>query len=264
MSNQQSPPVILVFSAHDPSGAAGIQADIESINRNGGRCISVITSVTAQNTREFHSILPQDIVNFSKQTELLVSDIPVNACKLGLIGSALLVDAIADILLNLDQKIPVIVDPVLHSGTGANLTDQGIIDTMNRRLLPMTTIITPNLKEAFYLTGKSNKAAAANDLIDKGCQAVLITGTEQASPRVINTLYINGKKSTDYPWERLPGTYHGSGCTLAAAISAQLARGKDIETAVQAAQDFTWHSLKYGIKLGKSQFHPNRNFYKQS
>ncbi len=260
MSSQPSPPVVLVFSAHDPSGAAGIQADIESINQNGGRCISVITAVTTQNTEEFRSILPQDIVNFRNQTELLVSDISVNACKLGLIGSALLVDSIADTLLNLDKKIPLIVDPVLHSGTGANLSNENIIDVINRRLLPMTTIITPNMKEAFQLTGKSNKATAASDLIAKGCQAVLITGTDQTSPRVINTLYLDGEKAIEFPWERLPGMYHGSGCTLASAISAHVAQGKDIETAVQVAQEYTWHTLKHGIKLGKLQLHPNRNF----
>jgi len=255
----EPPPVVLAFSAHDPGGAAGIQADIESINRNGGRCVSVITAVTAQNTTTFASILPQNTINFRKQTDLLLADITVAACKIGLIGSTLLITEIADVLTRLG-RLPVVLDPVLHAGTGTELATDETVEAMLELLIPVATVLTPNLKEALRLTGKSNKESAAKYLLEQGCHSVLITGADQSSPAVINTLYVKEQDPVDFEWQRLPGTYHGSGCTLASAIAAQLARGKDVRTAVELAQEYTWHTLKHGYRIGKSQFHPDRNY----
>ncbi len=252
-------PVTLVFSAHDPSGAAGIQADIESINHNSGRCVSVLTALTAQNTAEFACILPQQADEFARQAGLLLADIPVHACKTGLIGHPELVVEIARILHEL-QDLPTVVDPVLHAGTGARLATAEIIDAYLEYLLPLTTVLTPNSKEALALSGRQKQADAARYLLEQGCHSVLITGADDSSPKVVNTLYQAGQTPVEYQWDRLPGTYHGSGCTLAAAIAARLALREDVQTAVENAQAYTWESLAHAISIGRAQLHPDRNF----
>jgi hydroxymethylpyrimidine/phosphomethylpyrimidine kinase len=253
------PPVVLAFSAHDPSGAAGVQADIESINRNGGRCVSVLTALTAQNTGIFESILPQPVADFRQQSRLLLADININAIKIGLIGSPALADEIADIIAG-HPDLPVVFDPVLHAGSGAELATTELIHHLKQGLIPLTTVLTPNLKEAQRLTGVNDKDQAAQVLLQLGCRSVLITGADQATDRVINSLYQADTAPIHFDWERLPGIYHGSGCTLAAAIAAQLAQNKNIVEAVDHAQQYSWYALKHGIQLGKSQLHPDRNY----
>lgn len=253
------PAVVLVFSAHDPSGAAGVQADIESINRNGGRCVSVLTAMTAQNTGAFETIVPQPAADFRKQARLLLADISINAFKIGLIGSSALVEEIAAIISR-HTSLPVVLDPVLHAGTGTELASADIIASLKQRLIPLTTVLTPNMKEALRLTGTNDKDSAAQALLELGCQSVLITGADQATDRVINSLYRPNTDPVHFEWERLPGVYHGSGCTLAAAIAAQLAQNRDLFEAVKNAQQYCWQTLKHGLQLGKSQLHPDRNF----
>lgn len=250
-------PVILTLSGHDPTGAAGVQADMESIHANGGRCISVITVLTSQNTARFDQIIPQDPINFRNQVELLLADIPVNACKIGLIGSVELVNVIAGLIKTMGN-IPLVIDPVLRSGTGASLSDTGIIDGYLTRLIPLASVITPNLAEAHQLSGEKDPAAAAGTLLDTGCLNVLITDTKPDTKTVVNILYSPGEKPGVIEWERLPGVYHGSGCTLSATIAAGLAQGLDMRAAVEMAQSFTWESLKRGEKLGRGQLHPQR------
>jgi len=262
-TSSKSVPVVLAFSAHDPTGAAGIQADIETINRNAGHCISVITAMTAQNTGSFNALLPQSPAAFRQQADLLLADINVNVCKIGLIGSALLVAEIAAIL-DLQKNLPLILDPVLRAGSGESVASDEIICALRSQLLPRTTVLTPNLQEALRLTGKASREAAAQDILGTGCRSVLITGADESTASVINTFYTEDQDPVQFEWERLPGTYHGSGCTLAAAIAVLLARGIDVITAVRQAQQYTWHSLKYGYLLGKSQYHPDRNYMARS
>lgn len=254
----EHPPVVLVFSAHDPSGAAGIQADIESINRNGARCVSVLTATTTQNTSVFEAIQPLQATDFRHQAALLLADIQVNAIKIGLTGSVTVIDEIARVIKKAGS-LPVVLDPVLHAGTGAGLATNEIIASLKQQLLPLTTILTPNVQEALQLTGASDADSAARTLLDLGCQQVLITGADTPTTRVINTLYRQHSEPLEFTWERLPGVYHGSGCTLAAAIAALLAQGVESVEAVTRAQQFCWNSLKYHLQLGKSQFHPDRN-----
>ena len=253
------PPIVLAFSAHDPSGAAGIQADIESINRNGARCVSVLTALTAQNTGAFESLLPQQPENFIHQASLLLADIPVDAFKIGLTGSADLVDVIAAIVTQYPD-LPVVLDPVLHAGVGTGLATAEMINRLMQRLIPLTTVLTPNLKEAQRLSGETDRDAAAAVLLDRGCRNVLITGADEQTDRVINTLYRADTEPVHFDWERLPGVYHGSGCTLAAAIAAQLAQHNDVVKAVTVAQQYCWKALAHGYPIGKHQQHPDRDF----
>ena len=259
-----NPPVVLVFAGHDPSGAAGVQADMESISANGCRCVSVITALTAQNTAGFAALYPQPPARLRRQARLLTTDIQVHACKLGLIGNIALVDVIRTVLGSLPAGLPIVFDPVLAAGSGQPLADRAMMTAMRKQLFGLTTILTPNAAEARMLTRRKDIHEAAGLLMQWGCRSVLVTGADQQTQRVNNILFSRDFAPQYYDWERLPGIYHGSGCTLSSSIAAQLARGLDIKSAVARAQHFTWQSLKHGYQLGGGQKHPNRFFDKDA
>lgn len=254
------PRVILVFSGHDPSGGAGVQADIETIVANGCRCVSVITALTAQNTGGFSDLFPQQPARFRKQARVLTADIKVDACKLGLIGSVALADSIGAIIGELPDGVPVVFDPVLAAGSGEAIGGRGLMTAMRTKLFRLTTILTPNAAEARLLTRRKDIHRAAELLMEWGCGSVLVTGADEKTPRIRNILFGRDFAPEYYEWERLPGIYHGSGCTLSSGICAQLALGQDIKTAAAKAQEFTWQALKHGYQLGGGQIHPNRCF----
>ena len=254
-------PVVLVLAGHDPSGGAGIQADIETMAAHGCIATSVITSLTAQNTQSFSYHLPQVAEDFLTQGKLVLEDIKIDACKIGAIGSRELIHAIHELIA--DKMFPVIFDPVLQSTTGHDFSNERMCSLISELLLPVTTVITPNLEEALQLTGTLTPQAAAERLLKKGCKNILITDAENSKTQIINHLYLEDGQTQIFTYERLPGNFHGSGCTLASAISANLAKNIELTTAIEQAQEFTWNSLKYGLTLGEGQIHPNR-FYKQS
>ena len=254
-------PVVLVLAGHDPSGGAGIQADIETMAAHGCIATSVITSLTAQNTQSFSYHLPQVAEDFLTQGKLVLEDIKIDACKIGAIGSRELIHAIHELIA--DKMFPVIFDPVLQSTTGHDFSNERMCSLISELLLPVTTVITPNLEEALQLTGTLTPQAAAERLLKTGCKNILITDAETSKTQIINHLYREDGQTQTYTYERLPGNFHGSGCTLASAISANLAKNIELTTAIEQAQEFTWNSLKDGLTLGEGQIHPNR-FYKQS
>ena len=256
-SNNQKP-VVLVIAGHDPSGGAGIQADIESISSAGCHATTVITSLTTQNTNKVLDVIPQKPEPFRNQIRLILEDMDIVACKIGMIGSIKLLEVIVNELAGLN--IPVVLDPVMSSTTGKQFSGDDICKKMLTSLLPLTTLITPNCIEATLLTQKDNLTAAANTLLSHDADSVLITGTHAETPEVINTFYTKQGSPIEYHWERLPESFHGSGCTLSSRIAAQLALGNDLKTSVEKAQEYTWLSLKHGLKLGHGQAQPNR-FY---
>ena len=249
-------PVVLALSGHDPSGAAGIQADIEALVGAGCHCVSVITALTTQNTSEFRAMEPQPAARFGAQLDLLTDDIRMDACKIGLIGSSQLVGVIAAYLR--DARYPVVLDPVLATGTGTGLASPGLVSRMTEQLLPLATVITPNLEEAIALTGYDETAKALHALLDLGCHTALITSAGNGRDEVVNTWMDNNREIHSYHREKLPGVYHGSGCTLSAHLAGRLARGDSVQTAVENAQDYTWQALKNALRIGKSQLHPGR------
>ncbi len=254
-------PVVLVLAGHDPSGGAGIQADIETIACNGCHAATVITCLTAQNTSEFRQVIPVSPDDFKQQIEMILADMPVSACKIGLIADPGILSVIEKTLIAL-MDIPVVLDPVINAGTGTKIITDAVRTTLHDKLLPFITVITPNSIEVRALTGIDNLDGAANDLLTRGCRAVLITGTHEQSSKVINTLYMQNETPVKNEWERLSGSYHGSGCTLSSSIAAQLAQGNTIREAVAIAQKYTWHTLKNGMLLGRGQHHPDR-FYRK-
>jgi len=234
---------VLAIAGHDPTGGAGIQADIEAIVGLGGRAVTLITALTAQNARQFQRLLPQEPEQLLCQARLLLADTPVRACKVGALGSAALAEAVAE-TLRMAGLPPVVLDPVLRSTTGGVLLDSRGQDALFARLLAHAAVLTPNLEEARRLSGHAAPARAAAALLDAGAAHVLITDTEAEADEVCNILYGRDGKLQECRWPRLAGACHGSGCTLSAAIAAGLAAGRDVPEASARAQEYTWRVLR--------------------
>lgn len=250
-------PTVLCFSGHDPSGGAGIHADIEAIKAQGCHALSIITCLTRQDTHNVFEISPCSAQTIKEQAQTLFDDIKIDAIKIGLIGDAKIALTISEILTN-HSGTPVILDPVLAAGGGYELASEQLLKTIKSKLLPLTTIITPNTQEAERLTGTSSWNDAARFFSKSEVEYTLITGTHENADAVTNRLFSDGSFITEHQWERLPGSYHGSGCTLASALAANIAKGLSIEEASYKAQDYTWHSLKNGFRIGSGQEIPLR------
>ena len=257
MSDKSEPPVILCLSGHDPSGGAGIQADIESIAAQNCHAVTAITCLTAQDTSSVHALqsVPCDI--FRKQMEIVLDDSRVAAIKIGLLGSVEIARTVTEVLAQ-HARIPVVLDPVLHAGDGNSLAGHPIVRFISEHILPLTTLATPNKKEARLLSGEKRQEKCAGKMLQRGCRAVLVTGADESDGgEVVNKLY-QGEGEQTWHWPKLPLQYHGSGCTLAAAAAAGLAKGAPIERAVEQAQRYTWETLKHAQQTGKGQATPNR------
>ena len=266
-----SVPIVLTFAAADPTSGAGLQADILTLASLGCHPLSVVTAITVQDTTGVEGVLPIAAEWVADQARALLEDMPVAAFKLGMLGSVEAIAAIAEVIADYPD-IPVVLDPVLASGRGDQFADEEMIEAMIGLLLPQTTLLTPNSLEARRIAQEIGETAeearveaglaeCARRLIHAGCEYVLVTGTHEGTPQVVNTLYgSHGAVRTDR-WERLPGSYHGSGCTLASAIAAHLAGGMDVAEAVMAAQEYTWHTLAAGFRPGMGQCIPDRLFW---
>lgn len=256
-----TPPVVLSFSGHDATGGAGISADTEAISSQGCHASTVVTCLTVQDTVDVVSVIPIDDDIVIQSARAVLEDMPVAAFKIGLLGSVEVIEAVHSILYDYPDT-PVIFDPVLGSGGGTGLADDDMIEAMKALLLPMTQVLTPNLHEAAVLVPEADThAAMASGLTEYGCDHVLLTGTHSDSEKVINRLYHNHREIDRYEWPRLPHSYHGSGCTLAATLAALMALGLDALSAAREAQSFTWQSLKHAHRLGMGQPLPNRFFW---
>jgi hydroxymethylpyrimidine/phosphomethylpyrimidine kinase len=199
----------------------------------------------------------------TEQAARVLSDMRVQAFKIGFVGSAGNVEAIASVL-SAHPGVPVVLDPVIASGRGDAMASESTVASLSQRLLPLATLATPNSEEARALARAAGAppgvslAQCAARFTALGCRYVLITGTHEDTPQVVNTLYgAQGALRAD-AWERLPGSYHGSGCTLASACAAFLARGAEMAEAVREAQRYTWDALAHAYRPGQGQHIPNR------
>lgn len=262
--NQYKIPVVMTLAGNDPTGGAGIQADIEAIASMGAHAAPVITALTVQDTLNVMRFDPIDATIVIEQARAILEDMPVAAIKIGLTGSLENIEAIHSLLYDY-PGIPVVCDPILRAGGGGRLTNDDMQSAMRELLLPYTTVLTPNSEEARTLAHEADTLdACAQELLDDGCELVLITGTHENSETVDNRLYGNHRLLETFSWERLPHSYHGSGCTLASAIAGLLAQGLEPFTAIHEAQEYTWETLKHGYRLGMGQYHPNRLFWARS
>ena len=258
-------PAVLTFAATDPSGGAGLQADVLTLASMGCHPLSIVTAITVQDTSGVEGVLSIDSDWVADQARAILEDIPIIAFKLGVMGSVENIAAIAEIVSDYPE-IPLVFDPVLASARGDEFASEEAIEAIREMIIPQTTVITPNSMELFRLAmgddeERDSMERMARRLIDLGAEYVLVTGTHDATLEVINTLYGDAGLIRADRWQRLPGSYHGSGCTLASALAATIARGLDIEEAVREAQDYTWHALKAGFRPGMGQFIPDRMFW---
>ena len=263
----ESFPLVMCFAATDPSGGAGLQADILTIASMGCHPLSVVTAITVQDTSGVDDVLAMDADWVIDQARAMLEDVPVAAFKIGLLGSVDNIPAIAEVLADYPD-VPLVLDPVLASGRGDELADEDMLEAMCELLIPQTTIITPNSIEARRLAINEDDEnddpsleECAKRILAMGCEYVLITGTHEQTAKVTNTLYSERGVVRSDSWERLPGIYHGSGCTLASAIAALLAQNVDVPEAVREAQEYTWQTLNAGFRPGMGQHIPDRLFW---
>lgn len=263
---QKTPPTVLTFAATDVSSGAGLQADILTFASIGCHPLSVVTAVTVQDTVGVESILAMDSELVNEQARAILEDVEITAFKLGLLGSVENIAVIAEIVSDYPD-IPLIIDPIVTSGRSDELGRDEMMDAMSELLFPQATIITPSSLEArrFAFPDDESPQASLNEsaarLLSMGPEYVLITGTHERTPHISNTLYGDNKLIKDFQWERLPGDFHGSGCTLSSAITACIAHGLSIESAIEEAQEFTWQTLKNGFRPGMGKFIPDRMFW---
>jgi hydroxymethylpyrimidine/phosphomethylpyrimidine kinase len=259
--------MVLVFAATDPSSGAGIQADILTLSSMGCHPLSVVTAVTVQDTMGVEDLFPIDAEWVADQARCVLEDMPVVAFKIGHVGSVEAIAAIAEVVSDYPD-VPLILDPVLSAAYADDASAEDMISAMRDLLLPQTTILTPNTLEARRLAQDDSEDAdersldeCVRRLLGLGCEYVLVTGTHENTSQVINTLYGDAGVIRSDAWQRLPGSFHGSGCTLAAAVAATLANGLDIPEAVRDAQEYTWQTLKFAYRTGMGQLMPDRLFW---
>lgn len=262
----------MTFAATDPSSGAGLQADILALASIGCHPLSVVTAITVQDTVGVDSVMAFDADWIDDQARTILEDVQVSAFKLGMLGSVENIAVIAEIMADYPD-VPLLIDPILSSGRGDELTNEEMMEAMTELLFPQATLITPNSLEARRLAfvnaedeiHNSSLNECAQRLLQMGCEYVLITGTHERSIEVVNSLYGGVENTTGlikaYHWERLLGSYHGSGCTLTSAIAACLAHGLSMEEAIQEAQEYTWQTLKNAFRPGMGQFIPDRFFW---
>ena len=264
------PPAVMTFAATDPSSGAGLQADILTLASIGCHPLSVVTAITVQDTVGVDSVMVFDADWVNEQARTILEDMQVSAFKIGMLGSVENIAVIAEIMADYPDT-PLLIDPILSSGRGDELANEEMQAAMIDLLFPQATLITPNSLEARRLafmdaddTDELENASldeTATRLLELGPEFVLITGTHERSIEVVNTLYGDTGLIKAYNWERLAGSYHGSGCTLTSAIAACIAHGLTMEEAILEAQEYTWQTLKGAFRPGMGQYIPDRMFW---
>lgn len=242
----------LTVAGSDSIGGAGIQADVKAMSVVGVHAASVITAVTAQNTCGVDGILPIPEEFIKAQLEAVLKDCDIKAVKTGMLYSAEIVGTVADILE--DHEMPLIVDPVMVSGTGSSLSDDGYASALKKKLLPMCELVTPNKHEAEVLAKMKIKTGddlmLACELIGKQGSSVLMKGGHFNTPTVVDYLYLSSEfTKMEYPRLRKAG--HGSGCVLSSFITANMAKGLDIVNAVLKSRELIQESISSQYAIGK-------------
>jgi hydroxymethylpyrimidine/phosphomethylpyrimidine kinase len=249
----RSVPTVLVFAGVDPSGGAGIAADILAIAAQGAHALPVITALTVQDNDRVFGVEPVAPALLRRQAQALIEKIAIDAVKIGIPGSAANAAVIAQLIAQLRlarPSLPVVLDPVLASGHGDVLNrDDAVLALAS--LLALTTVIVPNGPEALALGGVATLRA-------QGCQHVLVTGGHGEDEVIVNRWFDSVCGEREWRWPRLPGEFHGSGCTLASAIAARLALGQALPEALDLAQTYCHAALAGAYAIAPGQLMPQR------
>ncbi|MGQ0809973.1 MAG: bifunctional hydroxymethylpyrimidine kinase/phosphomethylpyrimidine kinase [Nitrospiraceae bacterium] len=255
---------VLTIAGSDSGGGAGIQADIKAMSANGVFAMSVITAITAQNTEEVSEVLVLPTSIIAAQIDAVFDDFDVSAVKTGMLSSADIISIVAKMLA--PQNVAnLVVDPVMISKSGFPLLQPAAIETLKKELIPMALIVTPNVHEAQQLSGISitslaDARRAAKVIHQFGCRHVLIKGGHLLTERATDLLY-DGRFFNIFKGEFIDTPHtHGTGCTFASAIAAQLARGKSVSDAVQTAKTYLTETIRHGLAIGHGKG-PTNHFY---
>lgn len=258
-----SRPCVLVFAGLDPSGGAGIQADIEAIAALGAHALPIVTSLTVQDNDRVFAVHPVEASIVRQQAQVLMAKLSIAAIKIGVVGShenAAVIAETIQILRAQFPDLPVVLDPVLASGHGDALARESAVQMLDP-LRSLATLITPNLPEAVVLCEEMTAGAATLEAqlahLLRDTPHVLIKGGHGEGEAVVNR-WFHGSKHRSWQWPRLPGQFHGSGCTLASSIAACLAQGMAMEAALNDAQAITQHSLENAYAIADGQLIPAR------
>ena len=252
----QAPPVVLTISGFDPSSGAGTLADIKTLAAHGCYGVGCVTALTVQSTAGVKRVEPVSAKLVSETLEELAADLPIAAARIGMLGSAAVVEAVSDFLRG--GRVPyVVLDPVLRSTSGADLIDAKGAERIPKLLFSCVTVITPNIDEAAQLTGLAvtnvaEMKAAARKLHEMGARNVVITGGHLERPiDLLSTLGAEGCEQSEFASERLRSTAtHGTGCAFSTAVAANLALGKQLGDAVMLAKAYVTKAIARAYPLG--------------
>jgi len=247
----------MALAGLDPSGGAGLQADIQVITALGGHCAPLATALTDQDTSSLKGYQVVDPNFLRRQAQTILADMPVAAIKIGMLGGVANMEVLVSLLED-HPDIPVVLDPILHAGGGGALTDEESVAFMKLHLFPLVTVLTPNVIEACALSGRDDVDEAAAAVLGMGCTYALVTGGDEDGVRIVNGFYDREGYQEHFYWTRLPGAYHGTGCTLAAAIATRIAQGAAPDKAVAQAQEYTYSCIQFAYAVGRGQLIPDR------
>jgi hydroxymethylpyrimidine/phosphomethylpyrimidine kinase len=245
---------VLVFSGLDPSGGAGISADIETINQFGVTALPIVTTLTVQNTESVIDLQEVESDFITDQFNHLIEDISFSVVKVGLLSSERQIDTIHT-LLSKCKDATVVLDPIVRSSAGRELLNEKAVESLKLKLLPLVSVLTPNLGELKALCPNMDELDAVRSL---PCEWLLLTTSDASEIEIEHRLYRNAKLIDRFNYKKLPGSYHGSGCTLASAVSALLSLGVNADIACKSALKYTYQTLLNAKSIGKMQYHPNR------
>lgn len=243
-------PRVLTVAGSDSGGGAGIQADLKAMLANGVHGMSVLTAITAQNSLGVQGAweLPEEQVR--AQFRSVVDDIGVDAVKTGMLATAPMVRVVASLLRTLPPEVPVVVDPVSVSKHGDTLLAADAMDAVRTEIVPLATVLTPNLTELGPVSGVDDRELAAEVLLEAGASWVLVKGGHDEGTVSVDVLHGPGVRR-EFSAPRADNRHtHGTGCTLASAIASYLARGYDVPDAVGAAKEYVTGAIEAGFALG--------------
>ncbi len=258
-------PVVLSIAGSDSSAGAGIQADLKAISANGGYGASVITAITAQNTRGVTAAVELDLDLIRAQADAVFGDLRVAAVKTGMLASAAVIETVAKALR--DHRPPhYVLDPVMVSKTGFPLLRPEAVGALRETLLPLATLVTPNVHEARALTGlpvrtPAEAEVAGRHLVAAGAGAVLVKGGH-LEERPATDVLVTPEGVRVFPGEYLDARHtHGTGCTYSAAIATQLAHGWPLEEAIARAKAYVTEAIRGGLPVGQGIGPTDHFFY---
>lgn len=244
---------ILTIAGSDSCAGAGLQIDLKTAAAHGVYATCAVTAITAQNTHEVKDVRTVEPELVASQIEAVFADIPPQAVKIGMLGSAEVAQAVAEALAK-HGGIPIVLDPVLVATAGGTLTDSSVFEGAGGALVSQAALVTPNIPEAEVLSGVQivdhvTSATCAGVFLNRGAKAVLVKGGHAEGAEIVDRLY-TAKGSHKFVSRRLPGNYHGTGCSLSTAIACNLAKGATLDDAVSRAHDYLADALAHNAHVG--------------